>query len=282
MPRRKVLTEEDQDRALRRGFGIGEKESYKPWIRVQDVPSKGRSTKLPGLLINRPHHLLSDLETSFHHRVERDTAVVDIREQFPILPVDLTIAIAEEASISHPRVPKTRTPSILTIDSLVTRKIGDTERYWAYSCKYATELRNRRAMEKLDLERLACAALGIPWRLVLDTQMDVNVTANLKWASKPLRGTAKEDVAPFLTTDVASAVLQTSASLVRPLELLISCLSSDFCIDRDLALEVVRALVWEKFLDVDLSAPIQASGVVTLLSVDPPTEAGGRIFDAAG
>ena len=42
MARRKLSSIDDYTRALRNGYGKGELESYRPWIGVRDVPSRGR------------------------------------------------------------------------------------------------------------------------------------------------------------------------------------------------------------------------------------------------
>lgn len=46
--------------ALGRGKSTGA--SYLPWLRVQDVPSKGLSTRVEGWKTGRIHHFLSCLE----------------------------------------------------------------------------------------------------------------------------------------------------------------------------------------------------------------------------
>lgn len=64
------------------------------WIRrrsrlralVADVPSMGCSHKIPGVKVERIHHLLSDLERAYLLVCEFSEDVVDIREQYPLLP----------------------------------------------------------------------------------------------------------------------------------------------------------------------------------------------------
>ncbi len=53
-------------------------------------------------------------------------SVVDIREQFPLLPIEDTLRIAERLGYRHPRHPQTRRPIVMTTDFLVT--IGDHSR----------------------------------------------------------------------------------------------------------------------------------------------------------
>ncbi|MDF2701014.1 MAG: TnsA endonuclease [Haloplasmataceae bacterium] len=48
-----------------RGSGVGVE--YKPWSRIQDVSSLGRSTRLNGIKTNRQHEFLSDLERNYFY-----------------------------------------------------------------------------------------------------------------------------------------------------------------------------------------------------------------------
>jgi len=101
-----------------RGSGVGE--NYKPWLNIQDVSSKGRSTRLKGIKTNRQHEFLSDLERNYFYLTEYSDFVVDIREQFPLLPLEETIVIADELGLKHPTDPKTNEPVVMTTDFLLT------------------------------------------------------------------------------------------------------------------------------------------------------------------
>ncbi|MED1517665.1 heteromeric transposase endonuclease subunit TnsA, partial [Bacillus paranthracis] len=65
-----------------RGSGIGSE--YKPWLKIQDVSSLGRSTRLKGIKTKRQHEFLSDLERNYFYITEYSDLVLDIREQFPL------------------------------------------------------------------------------------------------------------------------------------------------------------------------------------------------------
>jgi len=60
--------------------------------------SIGRSHKIPGIKIGRMHHVLSDrlLVLEFQRNV------LDIREQFPLLPTELSERAATSLAIRHP------------------------------------------------------------------------------------------------------------------------------------------------------------------------------------
>lgn len=48
--------------------------------------------------------------------------VVDIREQFPLLPVESTLAIAKAIGVRYPRYKTTAIPLVMTTDFLLTVK----------------------------------------------------------------------------------------------------------------------------------------------------------------
>ena len=100
---RSFKTQSDIDRHIEKGFGQGTQELYVPWLRVQGVPSHGRSRKVHGVKVDRLHHLLSDLEYGYLLVAEFSPDVLDIREQFPILPQSSAVqSIAHALNIRYP------------------------------------------------------------------------------------------------------------------------------------------------------------------------------------
>lgn len=269
MARRDIRSDEDYDRRLRNGRGLGEGETYLPFIRVSDFGSKGRSTKLPGALIARPHHLLSDVETSFHPFLEYDDSVIDIREQFPLLPRKLCIDIARYLGIRYPRIPRTKVDLVLTIDSLAKRIVNERTIYTAYCVKRSADLRNKRTLEKLEIERACCTILGFRWLLVTEKNIDPVVAENLAWASGPIRGIFKEDFHAWLTTGAPKNVLDAIRPGVHSLPILVEQVSVAADVDEDHARDFLRCLIWKKAVNIDLTAPVIRSREITIQTVSP-------------
>jgi hypothetical protein len=122
MAKRRVRwTKESIERRLAEGWGDGTGINYQQWLRVQDVPSKGRIHRIKGCKTGRVHHLLSDLEAKVFYAFDFSLSVIDIREQFPLLPLEDTLAIAEECGVPHPTDPRTKHPVVMTTDLLVTK-----------------------------------------------------------------------------------------------------------------------------------------------------------------
>lgn len=122
--RRKLETLDDFQRALKNKYGLGEGDCYKPWLRVQDVRSIGNSAKIQGIKAKREHHMLSEHESCFFYIAEFCDSIIDIREQFPLLPLNLSVKIAKTIGVNHPVIPNTKSLNVVTTDFVLTRTDG--------------------------------------------------------------------------------------------------------------------------------------------------------------
>lgn len=99
---RRFSFQQDIERHVANGFGSGAGVSYVPWLRVQDVPSRGRSSKIRGVNVERIYHFLFDPERAYFLVCEFSDDVVDIREQYPLFPVERAQAIATSMGVRYP------------------------------------------------------------------------------------------------------------------------------------------------------------------------------------
>jgi hypothetical protein len=186
---RSFRTHSDIDRHIEKGFGQGSLECYVPWLRVQDVPSHGRSRKIQGTKVNRLHHLLSDLEYGYLLLLEFSEQVVDIREQYPLLPQSAAQSIANSLNIAYPVYPGTKVPFVMTTDFLVTlRKPDGSERLVARTIKYTESIasgrRLERTLQKLKIEREFWKNRNIDWNVVTEENIPATLSSNLDWFRK--------------------------------------------------------------------------------------------------
>lgn len=160
-----------------RGSGIGA--DYKPWLNIQDVSSLGRSTRLKGIKTKRQHEFLSDLERNYFYLTEYSDLVIDIREQFPLLPLEETIVISKELGIKHPTDPKTNEPVVMTTDFLLTvdKEMGLKE--LARTIKMKDELLKERVIEKFEIERVYWERRQIDWGIVTELEIPKEMARNI-------------------------------------------------------------------------------------------------------
>jgi len=165
--RKRTTTENTIARRLQQGRGQGNGASYRPWVTVQDVPSQGLTHRVKGWTTGRVHHLLSNLERDVFYVLDWSEAVLDIREQYPLLPLAETQALAQAFGIRHPADPRTHCPVVMSTDFLVDVRLENATVQHARSVKPISQLRAR-TLEKLEIERRYWQARGVDWGLVTE------------------------------------------------------------------------------------------------------------------
>lgn len=166
-----------QEKWLKEGRGQGELADYKPWIKISDISSSGRSHRVFGHKTRRTHHLMSDLELATFLFLEWSPKVIDIREQFP-LKFDDTLKIAEDIQVKHPAI--RGNTHVMTSDFYVVHSNKDCSQL-ALQAKYSKDLMKPRTLEKLEIERRYWCSKGIPWQIVTEKDIPAAVQNNIKW-----------------------------------------------------------------------------------------------------
>lgn len=266
MRARRFKTQADVDRYVTDGYGSGEGESYKPWLRVQDVPSRGRSRKVQGMKVNRIHQVFSDLEYRYLTVLEFSERVVDIREQYPLFPTEEAQQIAARLGIAYPRYPATAVPYVMTTDFLVTCVDATGQKYTAartlkYSEELTTDKNLQRRLEKFELEQALWASKGVTnWGIVTENMLGRALTRNLEWLRQggvpQQRHLAQPDVQRLFIDHLAFFVSgsRTLASVIRTVANAIRLPYTD-------AVMLFKHLVWQKAIVFDIQAvEIQLSG----------------------
>ncbi len=185
------------ERYIKEGRGEGSGKDYKPWHRVREVPSKGRSSRPPSWKTNREHHLFSDHEKRLFYLFEWSDTVTDIREQFPLLDLDLAMSIASEMGMKYPRDEKSDTPYILTTDFMLTVKQNGETLNIARTVKMTKDLEKKSVAEKFELERRYYIAKAIGWGIVTEKEIPRLLVENIDWIHSAywLEATSEMDVA---------------------------------------------------------------------------------------
>lgn len=249
-----------------RGKGVGA--SYKPWVRVSDFSSKGISRRVFSRKSGRHHELLSNVEWHLFLLLEFSRDVVDIREQFPLLR-DETLSIAAKLGIRHPAYPGTRVNAVMSTDFLVKFNRNGNNSLEAFSCKSGPDLETPRVLEKLEIERSYFNDLGVPHRLVIDSELPSNKVQNIAW----LRGAQLDDNE---WSEYPEALVEHGRRLTYELShgpckgtLAQFCTNFDERVGAQpgTGLLVARALLWDNTLQTDLNQPDLPATPVTMFHV---------------
>ncbi|MDJ0742536.1 MAG: TnsA endonuclease N-terminal domain-containing protein [Xenococcaceae cyanobacterium MO_167.B27] len=124
---------------------------------------------------------MSDWELRFFYLLEWSDAVKDIREQYPLLDLDLAMGIADETGIEYPKDKKSGTPYVLTTDFMLTVKQGKKLVQIARTVKLAKDLDKKRVLEKLQLEKHYWNRQNIDWAIVTEQEISKILADNIKW-----------------------------------------------------------------------------------------------------
>jgi hypothetical protein len=258
---------------LKQGRGMGQGANYNPWLHIQDVPSQGLASRIKGWKTRRVHHLLSELETSYFYVLDWSLPVLDIREQFPLLPLEETLAIAEQCGVAYPADPRTKEPVVMTTDFVVTvrQSVGSIEQ--ARTVKYAQDLQSKRNLEKLEIERCYWQRRNIDWGIVTEREVSKTLAENIKWLHPylDLNDLPQSDITR-ITMVMTPLVLQAKDSLAD-----IAAICDDqLGLTPGLSLLVVRHLLANRVWQVNMVKPIRPSERLVLLSsLEPLEEIGG-------
>lgn len=259
MRKRRGATPENVDAWIRRGDGQGEGASFRPFFHVRDVPSRGRSHMLVGLRTGRTHHYLSDIEYGYHLLAEFASKVIDIREQFALLPWDETQSIASDLGIRHPVYPGTRTPIVMTSDIVLTLANSWEPRLCVISVKPASQLDQKtggsqRVLEKLWLEKQYWASRNVPWVLCTDEMLPKTRVRNLDLLRPAMVSTEFDWLNPALRE--FASLFADSWSEGRPLNDLLAAASLGLGIRIHEAFALFARSVWLRLLPINLDAAV--------------------------
>jgi hypothetical protein len=213
VPRRKLgFDEKTLQRYIDEKRGVGEGNQYTPWYYVRDVASVGASYRVKSAWThNRIVHLFSLLELQWFLLFDWTEWVIDIREQFPLLPPERTLELAEMHDIAHPRDCKTKFPVVMTSDFRVTIERNGVMSEQIRTVKYARELRKRRVKEKFQVEKSFWEQHGISdWAVVTEYDLPRTVVRNIEILRGyvdisdriSLSSTQLHDAAQFLTVKI--------------------------------------------------------------------------------
>lgn len=259
---RAVIDHNAIDRFQKEGRGEGRLQGYKPWLTVRDVPSRGSSSRDKGWKTGRTHHFLSTLELLYYLTLEWSLMVIDIREQFPLLPIDDTLAIADSLGIKHPTHPKTKQPVVLTTDFYISlrNESGTFER--ARTVKYAKDLSSRRTLEKLEIERRYWEVRKIDWGIVTEHEIPQTLARNVDFLHDawhlPTR-MSESSIAP-----VAEFLTRLFAEQHRPLNELTAMSDTELDLKGGTSLKVAYYLLASRRWRIDMNVPIDPDQPLTV------------------
>ena len=261
------MTRTKRERWIREGRGRGEGRDYKPWLTVRDVPSNGRSSRIKGWKKGRVHHLLSQLELKYFYHLEWSDAVLDIREQFPLLPLEETLAIASRLGIKHPTDPQTKEPVVLTTDFMATIRKGNRKILTARTVKPDEQLDKRRVEEKLYIEKIFYRCRSVDWGVVPENSLSETLARNVGWVHPcyPMPAAKHRSVSDEQLSRLIPCLTERVLRDSCPLTEITTALDREMNLKPGSSLFVARHLIATKRWEVDMTQPIHPNEPLYLL-----------------
>lgn len=250
--RKQEWTQATFERYIKEGRGRGEGKGYKPWLVVRDVSSKGRSARDAGWKTGREQHFLSDHESRLFYFCEWSDAITDIREQFPLLNLELAMQIAEDIGWKYPRDSESNTPYILTTDFMLTVEQDGKRSQIAWTVKTAKDLEKQAVAARLELERRYYEAEGIDWAIITDKEIPKLLAVNVGWLHSAYKLEATTDMAVDDLRDVASILKFRLQESDLPINRVTTALDKEMNLDPGTALYLFKHLVARKEIIMDV------------------------------
>lgn len=254
----RVITEEKINAWIKNGRGQHHGRDYLPWLTIQDVPSIGLVSRSEGWKTNRIHHFLSNVELSYFLIQEWSDKVIDIREQFPLLPLSKTLEIAERLGIKHPCDPETRQPIVMTTDFLLDVQEGDQVKLYARTTKTFEDINSKRTIDKFEIERTFWQERKVDWGIVCDTDIPKALVKNIDWvytarqiSDYKISENLVSKVEPILFKEIISSVIGLSDAALKVDDLI--------GVSTGTSLTIVRHLIANKIWEVDMFTEINPS-----------------------
>lgn len=247
------------DKLVKEGRGSGLLSEYKPWIRIQDVPSLGRSTRLKGIKTNRQHEFLSDTERNYFYLLEFSDCVTDIREQFPLLPLEETISIANELGIEHPTNPKTGEYIVMITDFLITKEKENKRIEVARTIKDKVELMNKRILEKFEIERIYWSRREVNWAIVTEQEINKAFADNISFFHSYYDIKHLDIFVDMASNDFEDLILEYIKRIIDSTECIRTMsrlFDEDMVLPKGTGIAIFKHLLARKIISIDLSTAI--------------------------
>lgn len=158
--------------------GQGDGKDYKPWIRGREFNSAGTVSCPIDWKTGRIVECASQGEMEFYYITRFDDRVVDIKEQYPLLPIRDAMRAAEELGLNYPRIDKGE-PAVMTTDFLILLNNG---KQLAVSFKNSRNdiTKERLTLEKLNIEKQYWKNKNVEYQIFTKDDLDFTYANNIR------------------------------------------------------------------------------------------------------
>lgn len=268
----KSIKQNNIQRWIKQGRGQGIGENYKPWFRTRDIHSIGKVIRVKGWTDNRVYQLISGAEEFCFYYLQwlLHFNARYIREQYPCLPIEATVEIAERLGIKHPFDNKSNEFRVRTLDFLVDVEEEGRIKLIGLSVKRSgDQLSDDRTVELQEIDRTYCQEKGIDFYVVTENEIPINLAENVRFVHHCLNLSEEySDITPRILTHVENYLLKRIDDL--------DCGLADLCMHCDEELGLISAtsltsvkhFIASRRWQIDMKVPIDTGKTLLITNLD--------------
>lgn len=247
------------DRFLKEGRGQGTGKDYKPWLSIQDMPSRGRATRIYSNKTQRIHHFFTDNETRVFYIFNWEDVVTDIREHYPLLDLEDVLKDKDNLELEKMKDKETDAPYVFTTTFLITIKDNNGLRYIARSVKSAQELDRNHTIKMLEIQRRYWLEKGIDWGIITQKDIPVIKAKNIEWVYSSLEDSSERgldlDTKKYLSSLFMNKMLNNKA----PIRKITASFDEELNLETGTGLFLFKYLIATKIITVDMDNKIDVN-----------------------
>lgn len=254
--RRPYSTQGDIEKALLR-VTLSDGAEYRSGTSVRDFNSRGVCNRVKDLRTGRVRDLFSNGEYWFQEYVAFDNRIIHAEEQWPILPISETVAIAAELGVDHPGASRgvnkeVRTDMRIALRPAPRARIQEIVIEVKDSPHHYEGPKGERALEKRRIVEVWCQAHDKRFLVLYKTAIPRDLLKNLQWLRygqhRSKLHIGRDKLVLFAKVFRSNWTCDSKATL----DMLASKTAEHLAIDRDTSLCAFQRCVWERLLRVDL------------------------------
>jgi hypothetical protein len=210
---------------------------------------------------------MSQLELRLFYILEWSPSVLDVREQFPLIPRDTTMLIAEELGIPHPADPKTQTPIVMTSDFRITLLRDGTVTDIVRTVKPMDRLRSKRVMGKLEIERRYWHIRNVNWAIVTENEIPINTAMNIETVRSYHSIDEHVGLSDTEIADISSSLTDRVLNNALPLRTIAINCDNDLGLQLGTSLSISYHLIATRQWEIDMKVPLDPAQCITVVRV---------------
>ncbi|MEK5357911.1 TnsA endonuclease C-terminal domain-containing protein [Paenibacillus sp. FSL L8-0709] len=182
MARNSDWTEAKFKRFLAEGRGKGEKDTYRSWLQVSDLASRGRSTRFYSNKEKRVIHVFTDQQLYYALLLEFDESVLSYKEQYPLIDTEPILEQLDEILLKRLKGKDSEIPHVMLTTFLVTAVDEKGEEYqFARTLKDESELNKKPIIERLEIQKRWWEFRNVDFGIVTPNEIPVQQSKNIQW-----------------------------------------------------------------------------------------------------